>query len=154
MTPQLLGRLQTRVIVTGLVGGLWALVVTPALPRPAWAGDRLSLSEMYRMTLSGLGLVIAVGLAWEVVYHGLQQLRREKDWPSLFALLTMANEGLSTWLVLHAIGVVPGPLGARSPFLWPYVAFFMSTWLVVWLFVQGPIRVIAPRWRYRGGRFF
>lgn len=154
MTPQLSGRLQTRVIVTVLVGGLWALIVTPALPRPTWDGGRLSLGAMYEMTLSGLGVVVVVGLAWEVVYHGLQQLRSDKDWPSLFGLLTMVNEGVTTWLVLHAIGVVPGPLGGRSPFLGVYIGFFVSTWLAVWLFVQGPIRVIAPRWRYRGGRFF
>lgn len=154
MTPRLFGRLQTRVIVTVLVGGLWALVVTPALFRPTWDGDRLSLGSMYKMTLSGIGVVAVVGLVWELVYHGLQQLRRDKDWPSLFGLLTMVNEAVSTWLVLHAIGVVPGPLGRTSPFLGVYVAFFVTAWVVVWLFVQGPIRVVAPRWRYRGGRFF
>lgn len=154
MTPGLAGRIQTRVIVTGLVGGLWTLLVTPLLPRPSWRGSRVSLGAMYEMTVAGLGVVIVIGLAWELVYHGLQQLRWDKDWPSLFVLVTAVNEGVTTWLGLHALGFVPGPPGVDSPFFGVYAGFFLSMWVVIWLFLQGPIRVIAPRWRYRGGRFF
>ena len=154
MTPRLSGRLQTRVIVTFLVGGLWALIVTPLLPRPSGDDGRLTLGGMYEMTLAGIGIVIVVGLGWELVYHGLQQLRWDKDWPSLYSLLAVVNEGITTWLGLHITGVVPGTLAPSSPFFGVYAGFFVSTWLVVWLFLQGPIRVIAPRWRYRGGRFF
>ena len=154
MTPRLAGRIQTRVVVTGLLGGLWTLLATPARPRPHWNGRHLSLGAMYEMTISGLGVVIVVGLDWELVYHGLQQLRWDKDWPTLFGLLTVVNESVTTWFGLHAIGAVPGPLGPASPFLGAYAVFFVSMWLVLWLFMQGPIRVVSLRWRYRGGRFF
>lgn len=154
MTLQLAGRLQTRLVTTPAVGGLWALAVTPLLPRPLVAGRPLPLGRMYAMTLAGLGVVTVAGLAWEAVYHGLQQLRWDKDWPSLFALLGGIPEGFTTWMLLHAAGLVPGPVGPSSPVLGVFAGFFASTWLAVWLFLQGPVRVLAPRRRYRGGRFF
>lgn len=154
MTPTLRGRLQTRVVVAGTVGSLWAALITPLLPRPDWAGRPPTLGAMYAMAFGGLALVVVAGLLWELVYHALQQLRWDKDWPSLFALVTAVNEGASTWVLLHGVGVVPGPLSLSSPFFPAFAVLFGSTWLVLWLFLQGPIRVIAPRWRYRGGAFF
>jgi hypothetical protein len=154
MTPRLGARIQTRLLVAGLLGLLWALPITPILPRPVWGGHRIGLAGMYRMSLAGVAVVTIVGLVWELVYHGLQQLRHDRDWPSLFALLAAVPEGITTWVALHAVGVVPGPLAPGSPFFGPYAAFFVSAWLVVWLFLQGPIRVVVPRWRYNGGRLF
>ena len=154
MTPCLTGRLQTRLVVTGLLGASWAVCTTPLLPRPVSAGQRLGLGAMYRMTLSGVVVVTVAGLGWEVVYHGLQQLRRDRAWPSLFSLLAAAPEGATTWLGLHALNAVPGPVTGRAALVGPFLLFFASTWVLVWLFLQGPVRVLAVRWRYRGGRFF
>ena len=137
MTPTLFGRLQTRVVVTLVVGGLWTLLVTPILP--GGAAGRFGMTFLILATVAGLGV------GWELVYHGLQQFRWEKDWPTMLGLVTALNEGVAVWLVLNlADRDVPG-----SAFL----VHLVTTWLVIWIFVSGPIRVLFPRWRFRGGRF-
>jgi hypothetical protein len=89
-----------------------------------------------------------VGLVWELLYHGLQQFRWEKDWPTLFGLLTGINEGIVVYFVLQAglpwdVGDVPGVA---------FVIMFATTWILVWLVANGPMRVLNLRWRFRGGR--
>ncbi len=140
MTPTLLGRLQTRIVLLLTVGLGWTMLVTPFLP----AGDA-SLDEVYRTTLTALGLVMILGVAlWEPLYHGLQQLRWEKDWPTGIGLVTAASEGALTYAVLRALRTVPGTA------FWLH---FLSTWLLVWITLHGPLRIVTLRWRYRGGRF-
>jgi len=66
------------------------------------------------------------------------QWRWEKDWPTLFGLVTLVPEGLLILLLLQA-GAIPGIAGAV-----PAPAFclqFLAVWIVVWLVVNGPMRV-------------
>lgn len=142
MVPTLIGRLQTRVFVLVVVGGLVTLVVTPLLSMAT------PLASRYRATFVVLAAVIVIGLVWELVYHLLQQFRWEKDWPTLLGLLTGVNEGLLVWALL-ATGVLPtgAPMGVGD-----FLAVFVSVWVVSWLWVNGPMRVPFIRWRFRGGR--
>jgi len=144
VVPTLYGRIQTRFVLLIVVGGIWTLIITPFLP----TGQPLSAS--YRTTFLVLLTVLVLGVLWEFVYHGLQQFRWEKDWPTFFGLLTMINEGILVWLLLNA-GVVPGidsvPLSA-------FLIQFITTWLVVWLVANGPVQIFFSRWRFRGGRFW
>jgi hypothetical protein len=136
------GRLQTRVFVLATVGTLLTLLVTPLLPLG------MPLSEKYRATFIVLAAVAVLGLGWELIYHGLQQFRWEKDWPTLFGLLTGVNEGLLLWLLLSS-GTVPG----RPAVSWiAYLIDFVVVWVGTWLWVNGPMRVPFIRWRFRGGR--
>ena len=144
MTPTLIGRLQTRFFLVAVIGVLWTLLVGPFLPRPAGA----TLTDVYDVAFAALLTVLLAGLAWEVVYHALQQLRWEKDWPTLFGLLTGVNEGIVAYLLLRNgfpvdVGRVAGPA---------FVVHFTTTWIVLWLWVNGPMRVFFIRWRFRGGR--
>jgi hypothetical protein len=141
--PTLNGRIQTRVFVTLVVGGLWTLLITPVLPVPG------TLPDVYATTFVVLLAVTVLGVGWELVYHLLQQFRWEKDWPTFFGLITAVNEGLLVWLLLEADAVpgIDGPV--------PFSAFllqFVTTWLVVWSTVNGPMRVPFVHWRFRGGR--
>ena len=144
MVPTLYGRIQTRIVLLIVVGGIWTLIITPFLP----TGQPLSTS--YRTTFLVLLSVLVLGVLWEFVYHGLQQFRWEKDWPTFFGLLTMINEGILVWVLLNA-GLVPGidsvPLSA-------FLIQFITTWLVVWLVANGPVQIFFSRWRFRGGRFW
>ncbi len=141
MTPTLIGRLQTRLVVLLLVGGIWTLIVSPILPgAPAGA----SLGDRYSMTFRLLLVVTVLGLGWELVYHGLQQFRWEKDWPALFGLFTGINEGLLAWFVGNLfIDPLPGVA---------FLGHFVTTWLLTWFWVNGPMRLFNLRWRFRGGR--
>lgn len=142
MTPSLMGRLQTRLVSLLTVGVIWTLIITPFLPGVDDVGDG------YEITLRVLGVVLVVGFLWEIVYQGLQQFRWEKDWPAFFGLLTGINEGIAAWIVTAA--VLPDRLHVTVA---QFSIHFITTWLVVWLFLNGPVRVLTLRWRFRGGRF-
>ncbi len=144
MVPTLFGRIQTRIFVLAVVGGLWTLLITPFLPVMGPLGDR------YRATFAVLFVVIVAGVAWEFLYHLLQQFRWEKDWPTMFGLVTGVPEGIVVWLLVSA-GWAPGSPDVPGS---AFVIQFATTWLVAFLFVNGPIRVIFLRWRFRGGRVF
>lgn len=137
MTPTLMGRLQTRVAVTVVIGGLWSALLAPLLTA--------SVRELM-IVLSTMG---ALGLLWDVLYHWLMGFRWEKDWPSLLGLLTGVNEGVVLALVLNT-GAVPGL--EVGPSLTTFLVHFVTVWLVTWAWLQGPMKVLDPRWRFRGGR--
>lgn len=144
MVPTLYGRIQTRIVLLGVIGGLWTAVLTPFLPTGA------ALAPSYRTTSTLLLSVIILGVCWEFIYHFLQQFRWEKDWPTFFGLITAIPEGLLLWWLI-VTGSVPGvdqiPVSA-------FLVQFVSTWLIVWLFANGPVQVFFIRWRFRGGRFW
>jgi hypothetical protein len=145
--PTLNGRIQTRIFLTAMIGGLWTLLVTPLLP-----GLPSSLGASYRITFVLLLTVMVLGIGWELIYHFLQQFRWEKDWPTLFGLVTAINEGVLVLALLTGDRVpglgVPGPSIGLAPFL----IDFLSVWIVVWLVANGPMRVPFVHWRFRGGR--
>lgn len=143
MVPTLAGRIQTRIFMLATVGVIVTAIITPLLGLPG------SLSAAYKTTYIILATVAVLGIIWELIYHLLMQWRWEKDWPSLFGLVTGIPEGIVIWLLLaaHAVpgisGTVPG--GA-------YLTDFIVVWLCVWLVIQGPMRIPFIRWRFRGGR--
>ena len=142
MLPTLNGRIQTRIFALLVFGGIWTAIITPVLPSDA------PLDSTYKATFIVLLTVTVLGIGWEIIYHGLQQFRWEKDWPTLFGLVTAINEGILVW-VLVANGWVPGdihPSGAA------FLIQFITVWLIVWVMTNGPMRVPFIRWRFRGGR--
>ncbi|MEU2122073.1 hypothetical protein [Nocardia niwae] len=146
MLPTLNGRIQTRILALSVLGFVVALVITPFLPTGS-----LSTGQAYRVTLSVLLGTILVGVLWELLYHFLQQFRWEKDWPTLFGFITIVNEGALMWvLVRYTTVVLPAHL---RPALAVFLIQFVITWIVFWLIVNGPMRVVFHRWRFRGGRF-
>ena len=142
MLPTLFGRIQTRIFLIAVIGGLWALVISPLLPGGG------SVSDKYRTMYAVLLIVLVLGVLWEFVYHGLQQFRWEKDWPTLFGLVLGVPEGVVAYLVART-GVLPW---AEHVSVSAFVVGFGTTWLVTWLWVNGPMRVLSVHWRFRGGR--
>ena len=143
MVPTLWGRLQTRVFLLATVGSLVTALITPILPVDA------PLPEKYRTTFLVLAAVAVLGIGWEFVYHFLMQFRWEKDWPSLFGLITIVPEGALLYGLLW-LGVVP--LLPTAPPPAAFAIHFATVWVCVWLVANGPMRVPFIRWRFRGGR--
>lgn len=143
MLPTLNGRIQTRVFTLLVIGGAWTAVVAPLLPVEGGVGAK------YRAAYLVLLTVLVLGVLWELVYHGLTQVRREKDWPTLLGFVTAVNEGALVWFLLSA-GLVPGLPGGLPP--GAFLLLFATTWIIVWLVVNGPMRVPFLHWRFRGGR--
>jgi hypothetical protein len=139
MLPTLNGRIQTRIFMLATWGALITLLLTPVLP-----GD-----PDYKTTYIILATVAVLGVLWELVYHGIQQFRWEKDWPTLFGFITCINEGALIWLLLE-LEVVPGIDGV--PKFSAFLIDFLVIWMVIFFWVNGPMRVPLIRWRFFGGR--
>jgi hypothetical protein len=150
MTPTLHGRIQTRIFVTLVIGGIWTLIITPLLPAP----QPVSTGDLYKVTFTVLITQLVLGIGWEIVYHWLMGFRWEKDWPSFFLFIEGINEAVLLWIVLSA-DIVPGiseEPGDRQVYGSTFLVLFISTWIVTWAWLQGPMKVVNPRWRFRGGR--
>jgi hypothetical protein len=143
MVPTLLGRIQTRLFLLAVIGGIVTAIIAPVLPVSA------PLADKYRDAYLVLAAVAVLGIGWEFLYQLLMQWRWEKDWPTLFGLVTLVPEGLLVWLLLQA-GAIPGIVGTVSAPA--FCIDFLAVWLSVWLVANGPMRVPFIRWRFRGGR--
>ncbi|MEU4406946.1 hypothetical protein AB0F88_20700 [Streptosporangium sp. NPDC023963] len=142
MVPTLLGRIQTRLFMLATVGVVITLLIVPLLPVSG------SLSGRYVNGLLVIAAVAVLGVVWELIYHFLMQFRWEKDWPTLFGLLTLVPEGLVLYFLLRS-----GAVDFIDPV--PPAAFwthFTVVWVCIWLVTNGPMRVPFIRWRFRGGR--
>lgn len=140
MTPTLIGRIHTRLALLATVGFVWTIIVSPFLPRAGASYD-----DVFEATVVALIVVALVGVGWEYVYHQIQQYRWEKDWPIIFGLLTGIPEGILAFLLVDGLREV-GPAGST------FTVHFVTTWVVVWLFANGPMRVVLLRWRFVGGK--
>lgn len=143
MVPTLLGRIQTRLVLLAVIGGIVTAIIAPVLPVSAPVADK------YRDAYLVLAAVAVLGIGWEFLYQLLMQWRWEKDWPTLFGLVTLVPEGLLVWLLLQS-GAIPGIVGTVSAPA--FCIDFLAVWLSVWLVANGPMRVPFLRWRFRGGR--
>ena len=162
MIPTLNGRIQTRIFLLVVVGGIWTLLITPLVrvfvDREAMGSP--SLGDVYQVTFTVLVIVLLLGIVWELVYHGLMQFRWEKDWPTLFGWVTFVNEGIVAYLVAKALGVDPTETVGAAQWrvlldgltLAPFLVHFLTTWIVVNLFANNLMQVLFIRWRFRGGR--
>ena len=146
MTPTLAGRIQSRLVLLISVGVPWTFIVAPLL---ATVAD-MTYADAMRLGIRAVVVAALAGVVWEPLYHGLQQFRWEKDWPTLFGLLTGVPEGFVV-LVLLDRGVA-GELGDIP--VDAYFVHFATVWLLVWGISNGPLAILVPRWRFRGGRFW
>lgn len=150
MTPTLMGRIQTRIFLVAVIGSIWTLLITPLLPVDAPLDIKYTVT--YRVLLA-FGLC---GIVWECIYHGLMQLRWEKDWPAFLTILLIVPEGFVVWLLMR-FGVL-GPSAeaiARNLVEFALLSFlihFVTTYYVAFLWSNTFMRVQSIRWRFRGGR--
>ena len=144
MIPVFSGRVQTRFFLLLTVGLPWTLLIGWLLPLP----EGVSLPQAYGVLLLSLVVVGVVGIAWDAVYIALQQYRWEKDWPTLFALLSGIPECITTYLGLLLLGRIFGFTIDTAAFL----ILFSTMWVLMWLVAVGPIKLFLPRWRFNGGR--
>jgi len=142
VVPTLLGRIQTRLLMLATVGVVITLLIVPLLPGSG------PLSGRYANGLLVIVAVAVLGVVWELIYHFLMQFRWEKDWPTLFGLLTLVPEGLVLYFLLRS-GAVDFIDPVSPAAFWTH---FTVVWVCIWLVTNGPMRVPFIRWRFRGGR--
>ena len=149
MIPGLPGRYQTRIFLVVVIGSLWTLIIAPFLPdNPNY--PKQNFTDMYPATFLTLAIVLVLGLIlWEWFWFILQLCRWEKDWPAMFFMLELIPEAILAWYVFKWIGP-SSDVATLSTYLWHII----PTWIIMWLFVLGPIKVLFIRWRFNGGRIF
>lgn len=140
MTPTLLGRWQTRIAMLGTWGVLISLIF-------AWTRGEDGFNETF---LYVLGYVALFGLAWDVAFILIQRLRWDRDWPGAFQLAAGIIEGALVFGLIRTTGLPGIEEGGVSIGL--FIAHYGTVWVVTYIWVQGPMRALFPRWRFTGGR--
>ncbi|MGB7443640.1 MAG: hypothetical protein WA919_21465 [Coleofasciculaceae cyanobacterium] len=140
MTPTLFGRWQTRLFLLATVGIFTTL--------PFYLG--IILPNLGAVSFWILAYVALFGLVWDVLYIYLQRFRWDRDWPGILQLLTGVWEGLFLACLLKFVGL-PGVPKADLSLFW-FTIHYSFVWLVVYLASQSFMRILFPRWRFRGGR--
>lgn len=142
MTPTLMGRWQTRLLLLGTIG----LAVTLIFGR---------IFDDFTTPLALLGYVLVIGFLWDILYGVVQNFRWDRDWPPLFQLIAGIVEGAFLWGVILASAYLGRDLLGIDSHL-TFAMFFVhyaTVWITTFFATQGLLRIIFPRWRFYGGRW-
>jgi hypothetical protein len=140
MTPTLFGRWQTRLFLLATVGVLVTLPFASGLIGP---GPDIT----YFLILIYVGIF---GCGWDVLYNYLQKFRWDRDWPAVYQLFAGIWEMIFIWLGIGVVHFLPLP---KQAFWGVFFLHYSSVWLGVFIASQSLMRIIFPRWRFRGGQW-
>ncbi len=143
MTPTMRGRWFTRLFLTGVIGVPVTLFYM--LMFGAFSADGAGVAKMPLLVV----WMTVLGLALDPAYYALQTLRWDRDWPMAFHIAAGLLEGILTF-TLFALGALPGAdcvEGDGGRFIVHYGSMFLLMVAMLW----GPMRVLFPKWRFRGG---
>lgn len=142
MTPTLLGRWQTRLLLMGTVGLLITLLFcagflgNPARPVYLWI----------------LIYLFLFGLGWDVLYMFVQKFRWDQDWPAALQWAAALWEGFFFILIRGILGIRL-PLTEEYILNW-FLIHYLCVWIAVFVCSQSVMRILYPRWRFHGGQWF
>ena len=137
MTPTILGRWQTRILLMATIG----LIIT--LPFAGFANP-------FYTPFVILLYVTLLGLGWDVLYNALQTLRWDRDWPPIFFLFGAILEAAFLWGLLN---MVPLPGVTRQLTLGAFTLHYLTVWLTTFLVMLGPLKMFFLQWRFQGGEW-
>jgi hypothetical protein len=153
MTPTLIGRWQTRVYLLWTVGLLITLfymavfgVFNHVIEDPSY----VTTQTFWKLPLL-LFYVTLFGLVWDWLYIYLQSYRWDADWPLAFQFACTLLEGVFVY-ILFASNLLPFVTYEPQNDWWHYILHYGTIWWVTFWWLFGPMRVMFPRWRFRGGR--
>ncbi|MBD2184738.1 hypothetical protein H6S82_08675 [Planktothrix sp. FACHB-1355] len=141
MTPTLFGRWQTRLLLFGTVG--LAITLPFALGIIGSGAD----STYFWV----IGYITVFGLGWDIVYNYLQKFRWDRDWPGAFQLVAGIWEAIFFILIVKILRL-PLP-GVTNIDIASFLGHYSLVWLGVYLASQSIMRILFPRWRFRGGQW-
>ncbi|NCJ08103.1 hypothetical protein GS597_16630 [Synechococcales cyanobacterium C] len=142
MTPTLLGRWQTRILLFLTVGLLLTLPFGLG-----WIGPGGTAFFAILFYLLGLGL------GWDVLYIYLQKFRWDQDWPAAYQWLAALWEGLVIVLLFEAMAISLPGVDAEAFQLGWFLLHYMVVWVGIFLASQSLMRLLFLHWRFRGGQW-
>jgi hypothetical protein len=140
MTPTLIGRWQTRLLLLGTLG---VIITIPF----SLSGDSL----YFQILLS----VALLGCIWDIGYNFLQTLRWDRDWSALLQLVAGIWEAFFIYIPFKFLIrdiLKLNLLNSEIP-LDKFLLHYFCVWLSVFIASQTIMRVIFPRWRFLGGQW-
>ena len=141
MTPTLLGRWQTRLLLMETVG----LVIT-LLFCGGFFGNEESAIFFWL-----LQYIVVLGLGWDYLYIQIQTFRWDQDWPAALQWLAALWEGLFLILLREVATIeLPGTEDWNSGL---FIVHYSFVWIAVFITSQSLMRLVFPRWRFRGGQW-
>ncbi|MBW4575562.1 MAG: hypothetical protein KME08_09800 [Aphanothece sp. CMT-3BRIN-NPC111] len=143
MTPTLLGRWQTRLLLLATVGVLVTLPFAMGIIGPG-------ASSIYFWIL---GYVAVFGLGWDILYQYIQKFRWDYDWPGVLQLLAGIWELVFVACGTKLFGFLPIPVPKEELALGWLVVHYSLVWLAVYIASQSLMRILFPRSRFRGGQW-
>ncbi len=141
MTPTLFGRWQTRLLLLATVGTLMTTIFS-------WFYAGTGFHPPF---FPVLGYVALFGIGWDALYTYLQSYRWDRDWPAALQFLAGLWEAIFIAVLFKTVGL-PGVDRAM-----PLHLFFIHyglVWLGFFTASQTLMRVLFPRWRFRGGEWW
>jgi hypothetical protein len=140
MTPTLLGRWQTRLFLLATVGVVVTIPFFLGIIGPG-------ASSVFFWILVYVALL---GCLWDILYSYLQRFRWDRDWPGALQLLAGIWEGIFIAFWVRLIGL---PNGQEFSVFW-FILHYSLVWLSVYIASQTLMRILFPRWRFKGGQWF
>lgn len=142
MTPTLLGRWQTRLLLLATVG---ALITVP-----------FALNLGNAAPFWNLGYIAFFGVFfWDVLYDYIQKRRWDRDWPGVYQLAAGIWEAIFLAILLSILKNIQfGLPGVQVYDLGIFIFHYSCVWLGIYIASQSIMRLIFPRWRFHGGQWF
>ena len=146
MTPTRNGRWQTRLLIFLTVGSVISAIFG-------------ALYGSFEGVFTVLGYLIAFGLVWDVVYSFVQSLRWDRDWSPALYLASAVWEAVFFWMFTRIAIRYGFPTPRGLPGIPPalglvkFLVYYATMWVAYIVTISGPMRVLFPRWRYRGGQW-
>lgn len=140
MTPTLFGRWQTRLFLLATVGVVVTIPFSLGIIGPG-------ASSVFFWVLVYVALF---GCLWDILYSYFQRFRWDRDWPGALQLLTGIWEGIFIAFWLRLIGL---PNGQEFSVFW-FILHYSLVWFSLYIASQTLMRILFPRWRFKGGQWF
>jgi len=141
MTPTLLGRWQTRLFLFATVGVLITFPFSMGIVGPDFGAGYFRI----------LGYLAFFGCGWDILYDYLQKFRWDRDWPGALQLLAGIWEAVFVGCVGKILGLPSVPKADLS-LLW-FAIHYSLVWLGIYFASQSLMRILFPRWRFKGGQW-
>ncbi|MEO0769346.1 MAG: hypothetical protein AAFY72_07915 [Cyanobacteria bacterium J06649_4] len=135
MTPTLLGRWQTRLLLFITVGVLLTVPFSIVLPGPSF---------------QILFWILGWGFVWDILYTFIQKFRWDRDWPAAYQVAAGIWEAFFLLTFIYTFGLFGSAFGNFS--ISSFIFHYATVWLGIFLASQVLMRLLFPRWRFRGGR--
>ena len=147
MTPTLLGRWQSRILLFIFIGLPMTALFTWVVFDLIWDGG-----IRWEVPFIFIGAITVLGLVLDVVYIQIQRFRWDNDWPFAFQFFFSILEFLAVYGLVEAdlLSYVDLP-ASDGPTIWMASTHFTLVFIPSFLALLGGIQIFFIRWRFKGG---